>query len=133
MLGTIVLLVLCALTGIAGIPLILKLIPEDIIRGTRIARALSRPEDWYEVQRFAGWALVAAAGATVLALTLWSGTLLRPFWRQAFVYLAFVSVAACATLWHHRRISQGAGVSAAARLKPASTRPAAGLKSSRRS
>jgi hypothetical protein len=133
MLGTIVLLVLCGLTAIAGIPLILKLIPQDAIRGMRIARALSRPEVWHEMQWFAGWALVAAAAATVVALSMWSGTLLRPFWRQAFVYLVFVGVAAGATLWHHRRISAGAGVSRATRAKPAATRAAAALKSGRRS
>jgi hypothetical protein len=133
MLGTIVLLVLCALTGIAGIPLILKLIPRDVIRGTPIARALSRPEVWYEVQWFAGWALVAAAGATVLAVMMWSGTLLRPFWRQLFVYLIFVGAAAGATLWHHRRIGEGVGAGGAARAKPGPRGAAAAPKRGRRS
>ena len=133
MLGTIVLLVLCALTAIAGLPLILKLIPPEVIRGTRIARALSRPEAWYEVQWFAGWALVAAAAATVLALTLWSGTLLRPLWRQLIVYLIFLGVAVGAKFWHERRGTLGAGMRRAARSKPQPPGPAATPKQGRRS
>ena len=104
MLGTIVLLLLCALTAIAGVPLILKLIPPNPVYGVPTKRALSRADLWYEVNRFAGWALVAAAAATVLALALWSGTLLRPFWRQLLVFLILVGIAVGTTLWHERRL-----------------------------
>jgi uncharacterized membrane protein len=106
MLPTVVLLLLCALTAIAGVPLILKLVPPNAIYGVRTEKALSREDVWYEVNRFGGWSLVGAAAGTVLALIIWSGTLLRPFWLQLAVFVLALGVAVGATLWYERRAGQ---------------------------
>ena len=103
MLSTVVLLLVCALTAIAGVPLILKLIPPNDVFGVRTERALAHKEIWYEVNRFAGWALVAAAGLTALALILYSGTLLRPFWRQLLTFVVLIAIAVGATFWYERQ------------------------------
>ena len=104
MLSTVLILVLCAVTAIAGIPLILKLVPPNEIYGVRTEKALSREEIWYEVNRFGGWALVVAAAVTVLALVLWANTLLRPFWRQLVVFVLPLASAIATTLWYERKI-----------------------------
>src|SRR3954464_8938609 len=99
MLATVVLLLLCALTAIAGVPLILKLIPPNPAYGLRTERTLARGEIWYEVNWFVGWALVAAAAVTALALVVYSGTLLRPVWRQFFTLALLVGIAVGASFW----------------------------------
>jgi uncharacterized membrane protein len=104
MLTTVVLLLACALIAVAGVPLILKLIPPNDIYGLRTERAMSRAEIWYEANRFAGWALVAAAAFTALLLMLWSGTLLKGFWRQLFALLLPLAAAVGAALWYERRL-----------------------------
>jgi hypothetical protein len=106
MLGTVVLLLLCALTAVAGVPLILKLIPPNEFYGLHTERAMSRSEIWFEVNRMAGWALVAAAAITALAVMIWSGTLLRPFWRQFLVYLVMVAAAVGGSFWYERNLDR---------------------------
>jgi uncharacterized membrane protein len=104
MLTTVVLLLACALLAAAGVPLILKLIPPNPIYGVRTERALSRSDIWYEVNRFGGWALVAAAGFTALLLMFWSGTMLKPAWRQVLALLLPLAIAVGVTLWYERQI-----------------------------
>jgi hypothetical protein len=104
MLATVVLLLLCALTAIAGVPLILRLIPPNDIYGISTDRTRSRAHVWYEVNRFAGWTLVIAAALTALALMIWTGTLLRPFWRQCLMYLFLVGLAVGASFWYEREV-----------------------------
>lgn len=106
MLATVVLLLLCILTAITGVPLILKLIPPNDVYGFHTEKALSRAEIWFEVNRFAGWALVGAASLTALAVMIWSGTWLLPFWRQLLVYVLFVGIAVGATFWYERQLGQ---------------------------
>jgi uncharacterized membrane protein len=106
MLSTVLILVMCALTAIAGVPLILKLVPPNELFGVLTEKALSREEIWYEVNRFGGWALVAAAAVTVLALIIWANTLLRPFWLQIVVFLLPLAVAIGATLWYERQVDK---------------------------
>lgn len=103
MLGTVALLLLSALTAMAGIPLILKLVPPNEIYGVRTQRALSRKETWYEVNRFAGYAMVAVAACMVLALGLWSNTLLRPVWAQFGLFAVLVAVAIGSVLLYERQ------------------------------
>jgi uncharacterized membrane protein len=106
MLSTVVLLLLCALTATVGVPLILRLIPPNEIYGLRTGKTLYHPEIWYEVNRVAGWALVAAAAITALAVMIWSGTLLRPVWRQFAVYVLLLGVGAGASLWYERNLDR---------------------------
>lgn len=104
MLTTVVLLLMCALFSVAGVPLILKLVPPNEIFGVRTERALSRADIWYEVNRFAGWALVTAAAVTALLLMIWSGTMLKPAWRQLLALLLPLACAIGATLWYERKL-----------------------------
>jgi uncharacterized membrane protein len=106
MLLTVVLLLLCALVAIAGVPLILKLIPPNDVYGFVTERTRSRAQLWYEVNRFAGWALVAVAVITALAIMVYSGTLLRPFWRQLVMFLVMLGLGAGATFWFERNPEQ---------------------------
>ena len=106
MLSTVVLLLLCAITAIAGIPLILKLVPPNEVFGVRTERALSHKEVWYAVNWFGGWALVAAAAFTILAILIWSNTLLRPFWLQFVVFVMPLAIAIGATLWYERQVDK---------------------------
>jgi hypothetical protein len=105
MLATVVLLLLCALTALAGVPLILKLVPPNDVFGVRTERALEREDFWYEANWFAGWALVAAAGLTALAVLFYSGTVLRPFLRQVLVYALFVGLAFGTSFWYERQVT----------------------------
>ena len=93
MLGTVALLLLSALMALAGIPLIVKLVPPNEVFGVRTQRTLSHKHLWYEVNRFAGYAMVAVAVCMLLALTLWSNTLLRPVWLQFAVFALLVALA----------------------------------------
>jgi uncharacterized membrane protein len=106
MLATVLLLLVCALTAIAGAPMILKLIPPNDVFGVRTVTTRRHERLWYEVHRFAGWALVAAAGLTALLLLFYTGTLLRPFWRQVLTYLVLLAVAAGATFWYERNVER---------------------------
>jgi len=106
MLSTVVLLLLCALTAIVGVPLILRLIPPNEIYGLRTHKTLYYPAIWYEVNRVAGWALVAAAAITTLAVMMYSGTVLRPVWRQFAVYFVLLALAAGASLWYERNLER---------------------------
>jgi hypothetical protein len=102
MLATVVLLLLCMILAIAGIPLILKLVPRNEYFGVLTEKALSAEEIWYAVNRFGGWALVIAAVFTVLSVIVWSSTVLRPFWSQLLVFAASLGMAVGATLWYER-------------------------------
>jgi len=106
MLATVLLLLLCILTAIAGVPLILKLIPKNDIYGVHTERAMSRAEYWYEVNWFAGWSLVGAAALTALALGFYNGTYLRSFWLQLLTYALLVGVAVAASFWYEREVTQ---------------------------
>ncbi len=106
MLATVVLLLLCSLTAIAGIALILKLVPPNEVFGFHTERTLAHKKAWYRVNRFAGYALVIASLVTVLAVVLWSNTVLRPFWRQLLVFVLLIAMAFGATLWYERDLWQ---------------------------
>lgn len=104
MLGTVVLLLLCALAAMAGIPLILKLVPPNDYFGVCTENTRTRKNVWYQVNRFGGWALFAASIGTVFAVLLWNNTLLRPFWTQLLFFVLLVAVATVATLVYERHV-----------------------------
>ena len=106
MLPTVILMLLCAVTAVVGVPLILKLIPPNEIYGLRTRKTLYYPEIWYQVNHVAGWALLAAAAITVFAVTMWSGTVLRPVWRQFTVYIVLVALALGATFSYERNFDR---------------------------
>jgi uncharacterized membrane protein len=61
----------CAVIGLASIPLILKLVPPNPFYGFRTARTLADRELWFRVNRFAGWAFLAAAIAGAILIAAW--------------------------------------------------------------
>lgn len=107
MLTTIALLIVCAILAVAGVPLMLRLVPRNEIYGVRTEYALSRDERWFEVNAFGGRALVIAAAVCALLIVLYSGTWLRPWWAQVLVLLASVGAAAGATFAFERRLKAG--------------------------
>ena len=58
-------LVPCVIILVASIPLMLGMIPPNRIYGFRTQQTLSNRELWLRVNRFAGFALFIAAGASV--------------------------------------------------------------------
>lgn len=106
MLGTVLLLVLCTLAAIAGIPLILKLVPPNEIYGFRPEHTRWRPELWYAVNRFAGWALVAASACMVLALVVGPSALVHSLWAQLLLLIVLGALAFGSTLLYERELRQ---------------------------
>src|SRR5687767_5853326 len=105
MLVTISLLVACAILAAFAVPLMLRLIPPNPIYGVRTERTLTRQATWFEVNAFAGRALLVAAGVAALLIMLYQGTWLRPGWAQALVLLLAIAAAIAATLVFERRLS----------------------------
>ena len=50
--------------AIVSVPLILKLVPRNRFYGFRTPATLSSDEIWFRANRFAGWALLIAAGVS---------------------------------------------------------------------
>ena len=60
----------CAALFVLGIPLVFRLVPPNRIYGFRTAATLSRPDIWYRVNVFAGWALMSAAATAAIIIAL---------------------------------------------------------------
>jgi uncharacterized membrane protein len=103
MFTTVILLILCAVMAALGVPLILKIVPPNPVYGVRTERTLDRPEVWFDVNKFGGWALVAAAGVTALALMVYSGTWLKSGWAQLAVFVIAIIAAVAATFFYERK------------------------------
>lgn len=54
---------------VAGIPLILRLVPPNHVYGFRLSKKVFRPEVWYPVNALGGW-MLAALGTVLLGLGL---------------------------------------------------------------
>lgn len=55
-----------AIIGALSVPLILRKVPPNTFYGFRIPLTLSKPEIWYPVNAFAGWALLIAAASSAI-------------------------------------------------------------------
>ncbi|HEY2988139.1 MAG TPA: SdpI family protein [Candidatus Binatia bacterium] len=97
------LLAACALIFLLGIPLVLKLVPPNRIYGFRTPTTLSRPDVWYRVNVFAGYALMLAAAATALIISC-----APPLSDVAYVviFVALIFCAMTASFVYLKRISQ---------------------------
>jgi hypothetical protein len=100
---TIVLLLACAIEATIGVPLMLKLVPQNPYYGYPARIRASKPEHWLRVNQFAGRALVGAAAFTALALMFYNGTWLRSGWAQLFAFLIPLAAAIGATFWYERK------------------------------
>jgi len=100
---TIVLLLACAIVATLGIPLMLKLVPQNPYYGYPARNRASKPDHWVTVNQFAGRALVGAAAFTALILMVYNGTWLRGGWSQLFAFLIPLAAAVGATVWYERK------------------------------
>jgi|KBSMisStaDraftv2_1062788.scaffolds.fasta_scaffold60339_5 uncharacterized membrane protein len=61
-------LIACAVIAAVSVPLILRAVPPNRWYGFRTTRTLSNEKLWFRANHFAGWAFLAAAGATAAVL-----------------------------------------------------------------
>ena len=106
MLVTITLLVACAILAAFAVPLMLRLIPPNPVYGLRTERTLTRAAAWFEVNAFAGRALLIAAGVAALLIMVYQGTWLRAAWAQVMVLVLAVAAAVVASLVFERRLAR---------------------------
>ena len=103
MLSTIFLLILLALVGIAGIPLMMGIVPQNPYFGWPTRSSSSKPELWKRVNMFFGRALVVAAALAAILLMVYNGTWLRSGWAQLFLVIFALAAAAGATFWYSQK------------------------------
>lgn len=103
MLSTIFFLITLALLGIAAIPLMLGVVPQNPYFGWPTRSSSSRPELWKQVNMFFGRAVVVAAALAAILIMVYNGTWLRSGWAQLFVVLLAAGAAAGATFWYSRK------------------------------
>jgi uncharacterized membrane protein len=98
------LLVPCAIIAVASIPLIFNLVPPNRFYGVRTRQTLASRELWFRANRFAGRALLIAAGTSAIVFAARpeyaSGRSLAGF----FVLVAPLAIALLATFAYVRRV-----------------------------
>lgn len=104
MFATLLILITCVLIAVIGIPLGLRLIPQNNIYGVRTRRTMADESAWFEVNRVGGWALVGAAGLAAVIVMAYQGTWLRAWWSQWLVLLILVTAAVGFTFYFEQRI-----------------------------
>lgn len=104
MLSAIFLLILCFVIGLAGVPLMLGIVPPNPYYGWPARRSASRPELWKQVNVFAGRALVVAAVIAALLIWTYNGTWLKSGFAQLFIVILAVGGAAGATFLYDRKV-----------------------------
>lgn len=103
MLTTIFLLILLFVVGVAAVPLMLGVVPENPYYGWPARRSSSKPELWKRVNMVFGRAVVVAAALAALAIMLYNGTWLRSGFAQLFVVIVFLAGALAFTFWYVRK------------------------------
>ena len=104
MLTTIFLLILLAVVGLAGIPLMIGVVPQNPYYGWPTRSSSSKPELWKEVNMFLGRAVVIAAALAALLLMAYNGTWLKSGIAQLLVVIFALGAAAGATFWYVRKV-----------------------------
>ena len=103
MLINIALIVGCVVVAIVALPLLFKIIPPNPVYGVRTRRTRESDNLWFEVNRFAGAALLAAAGLGAIILMSMSA---RPWWAQMLVFVVLIGGAVGATLWFENKLAK---------------------------
>lgn len=104
MLTTIFLLIILAVAGIAAIPLMMGIVPQNPYFGWPTRSSSSKPELWRQVNMVFGRAVVVAAALAALAIMAYNGTWLRSGFAQLFVVLVAIGAAAGFTFWYARKV-----------------------------
>ncbi len=104
MLTTIFLLIILAVVGLAGIPLMIGIVPQNPYYGWPTRSSSSKPELWREVNMFLGRAAVIAAALAALLLMAYNGTWLKSGIAQLLVVIFALGAAAVATFWYVRKV-----------------------------
>jgi len=104
MLTTIFLLIILAVVGLAGIPLMIGVVPQNPYYGWPTRSSSSKPELWKEVNMFLGRAVVIAAALAALLLMAYNGTWLKSGIAQLLVVIFALGAAAGATFWYVRKV-----------------------------
>jgi hypothetical protein len=104
MLTTIFLLIILAVVALAGIPLMVGIVPQNPYYGWPTRSSSSKPELWREVNMFLGRAAVIAAALAALLLMAYNGTWLKSGIAQLLVVIFALGAAAGATFWYVRKV-----------------------------
>jgi hypothetical protein len=104
MLTTIFLLIILAVAGIAAIPLMMGIVPQNPYFGWPTRSSSSKPELWRQVNMVFGRAVVVAAALAALAIMAYNGTWLKSGFAQLFVVLLAIGAAAGFTFWYARKV-----------------------------
>ena len=104
MLTTIFLLIILALAGIAAIPLMMGIVPQNPYFGWPTRSSSSKPELWREVNMIFGRAVLVAAALAALAIMAYNGTWLKSGFAQLFVVIVALAAAAGFTFWYVRKV-----------------------------
>jgi len=104
MLSTIFFLILLALVGMAGIPLMLGVVPPNPYYGWPTRSSSSKPDLWKQVNMVLGRAVVVACALAAVAIMAYNGTWLRSGFAQLFVVIVALGIAAGVTFWYARKV-----------------------------
>jgi len=104
MLSTIFFLILLALVGMAGIPLMLGVVPPNPYYGWPTRSSSSKPDLWKQVNMVLGRAVVVACALAAVAIMAYNGTWLRSGFAQLFVVIVALGIAAGVTFCYARKV-----------------------------
>ena len=104
MLSTIFFLILLALVGMAGIPLMLGVVPPNPYYGWPTRSSSSKPDLWKQVNMVLGRAVVVACAIAAVAIMAYNGTWLKSGFAQLFVVILALGIAAGVTFFYARKV-----------------------------
>jgi uncharacterized membrane protein len=93
----------CIVIIVVSIPMILRKIPPNSSYGFRTKLTLSSPDIWYPANTFSGWAMLVAAGISVIALSIASDETLARTWIATAIFIVPLILSLVASLIYLRR------------------------------
>jgi len=98
-----------AILMVLAVPLVLGIVPPNMLYGFRTSKTRSSPEIWYPANRFAGWWMIAAGALTLgfnyVVLTMhpeWPEETIIPWFAGALV--ASMLLGAVASMLYLRKL-----------------------------
>jgi uncharacterized membrane protein len=95
----------CLVIAAVSVPMILGRVPPNPIYGFRTRLTLSSPDIWYPANRFAGWALLLAAGLSLALVWLLPAPILGRPGALLAVFVGPLGFSVVASFRYLRRIS----------------------------